>query len=99
MHAAAVFFSAPTLLFPQHRLGIFNFWGTLRGDSGSGFYARLFNASFEFEFVCFFGLLLDLGQKVVGAIPSWGVKKKGFPMGTYEEMGKRRNRMGWDISG
>ena len=74
MHAAAVFFSAPTLLFPQHRMGNFNF-----GELGATVYARLFNASFEFEFVSF-GFILDLGQKVVGAIPSWsGVRKRALP--------------------
>jgi hypothetical protein len=94
-------YSSVRLLYSFHNIdwGFLIFGGLCAGtrDQGStrGFSTPLLSS----EFVCFFGLLLDLGQKVVGAIPSWGVKKKGFPMGTYEEMGKRRNRMGWDISG
>jgi len=53
---------------------------------------RLFQCLFRVQ-VCVFGFL-DLGKKVVGSIPSWGgVKEKGLPMGTYEEMGKGEIRM------
>jgi hypothetical protein len=99
LHAAAVFSARLLCSFHNIDWGFLIFGALCAGtrDQGStrGFSTPLLSSS-----LCVFSvLLLDLGQKVVGAIPSWGVKKKGFPMGKYEEMGKGRNRMGWDISG
>jgi hypothetical protein len=88
LHAAAVLFSAPTLLFLHIDWG-FLIFGTLFGDSGLGFYDEAFPASLSSSLSYRFWIL---GKKVVDSIPGWLVcGEKGFPMGTYEKMGKGRN--------
>lgn len=81
LHAAQRAYSA----LSTHRLGILMFWGfeirVLREAS---------HASFEFEFVLV-SVILDFREKSCGFYSglAGGVSaEKGFPMGTYEKMGR-----------
>jgi len=86
---------APTLLIMHIDWG-FLIFGTLLGDSGSGFYGEAFHASLSSSL---FFSVFGFWEKSCGFYSGLCAREKGSPMGTYEEMGKGRIELDGNISG